>query len=88
MAKGNVSTFDSPQVRFLLRMSQPQGIARYLGRKLFRFLLTVQGIGAFALITLGVVLRKSRTARQVIWPMVFHETAISNPHRNGHASPA
>src|SRR5437879_1658568 len=73
MQKGNVTAFDTPQVRFLLRMPLPRGISRYLGRKLFRFLLTIQGLGAFALITLGVILKKFRTARHVIWPLIFHE---------------
>jgi phospholipid/cholesterol/gamma-HCH transport system permease protein len=73
--KGNVSAFDSPPVRFLLRMPLPQGLTNYLGRKLFRLLLTIQGLGAFGLITLGVILRKPRAARHVIWPLVFHETA-------------
>ena len=71
--KGNASTFDSPQVRFLLRMPLPRSYTNYLGRKLFRFLLTIQGLGAFALITLGVLLRKFRGARRVIHPMLFHE---------------
>ena len=75
MQKGNASTFDSPQVRFLLRMPLPQTFSHYVGRKLFRFLLTIQGLGAFGLITLGVILTKFRTARQVVWPLVFHETA-------------
>ena len=74
MPKGAVTAFDSPQVRFLLRMPLPRGITHYLGRKLFRFLLTLQGLGAFALITLGVILRKFRTARHVVWPLVFQET--------------
>src|SRR3989441_6239111 len=56
-------------------MPLPKAYTNYLGRKLFRFLLTVQGLGAFALITLGVILTKFRTARQVIWPLVFHETS-------------
>src|SRR3989442_1411770 len=56
-------------------MPLSQAYTNYLGRKLFRFLLTVQGLGAFALITLGVILTKFRTARKVIWPLVFHETA-------------
>src|SRR3989441_3460883 len=56
-------------------MPLPKAYTNYLGRKLFRFLLTVQGLGAFALITLGVILRKPRAARQVIWPLIFHETA-------------
>ena len=73
MQKGNVSAFDSPQVRFLLRLPLPQSFIHFLGRKLFRFLLTVQGLGAFSLITLGVIIRKFRAARRLIWPLVFHE---------------
>jgi phospholipid/cholesterol/gamma-HCH transport system permease protein len=75
MQKGNANAFDSPQVRFLLRMPLPQSIAHYLGRRLFRFLITIQGLGAFALITIGVMLKKFRTARKVVWPMIFHEIA-------------
>lgn len=75
MQKGNVTAFDSPQVRFLLRMPLPRTFANYLGRKIFRFLLTIQGLGAFGLITLGVILRKPRVARRIIWPLVFHETS-------------
>jgi phospholipid/cholesterol/gamma-HCH transport system permease protein len=56
-------------------MPLPRQLTNYFGRKLFRFLLTIQGIGAFILITLGVMLTKFRTARRVIWPLVFHETA-------------
>ena len=73
MQKGNVSAFDSPQVRFLLRLPLPQSFIHFLGRKLFRFLLTVQGLGAFSLITLGVIITKCRAARRLIWPLVFHE---------------
>ena len=76
MQKGNASTFDSPQVRFLLRMPLPRGLSPITsGAKLFRFLLTIQGLGAFALITLGVLLTKFRTARHVIWPLILHETS-------------
>jgi phospholipid/cholesterol/gamma-HCH transport system permease protein len=73
--KGNATAFDSPHVRFLLRMPLPQSFSHYIGRKLFRFLLTIQGLGAFGLITLGVILTKFRTARHVVWPLVFQETA-------------
>src|SRR6266700_2626192 len=66
---------DAPRVRFLLRMPLPRSYAHAIGRKLFRLLLTVQGLGAFALITIGVILRKSGTARRVIWPLVFREVA-------------
>jgi len=73
--KGNVSAFDSPQVRFVLRMPLPQTLTHWVGRKLFRLLLTIQGLGAFALITLGVILTKFRTARHVVWPAIFTEIA-------------
>src|SRR5437660_8501447 len=56
-------------------MPLPRAYTNYVGRKLFRFLLTVQGLGAFSLITLGVLLTKFRAARQVIWPLLFRETA-------------
>ena len=46
-----------------------------MGRKLFLFLLTVQGLAAFALITLGVILRKSGVARNVIRPRIRQEIA-------------
>jgi len=73
--KGQASTFDSPQLRYLLRMPLPQSFTNALARKFLRFLLTLQGLGAFGLITLGVILRKFRTARHVIWPLIYHEIA-------------
>ena len=75
MEKGNASTFDSPQIRFVLRMPLPRSLTHYVGRKLFRFLLTIQGLGAFALITLGVMLTKSRAARHIVWPAIYREVA-------------
>ena len=56
-------------------MPLPKTYTNYIGRKIFRFLLTVQGLGAFGLITLGVMLRKMRVARRIIWPLIFHETS-------------
>lgn len=58
-----------------MRMPLPRSFANYLGRKLLRFLLTIQGLGAFALITLGVVVTKTHSARKVIRPLIFHETS-------------
>ncbi|HXT10220.1 MAG TPA: ABC transporter permease [Candidatus Angelobacter sp.] len=71
--KGNASTFDSPRVRFVMRMPMPPFFANYVGRKLFRFLLTIQGLGAFALITLGVIITKIGVARRVIRPLISRE---------------
>lgn len=75
MEQGTVSTFDSPYLRHFLRAPLPRSYTNFLGRKLFRFLLTVQGLGAFALITLGVIVTKSRVARQVIRPLIRFEIA-------------
>src|SRR4051812_28505365 len=58
-------------------MPLPAGSVRFLGRKLFRMLYTIQGLGAFALITIGVILKKTRVARRVVWPLIFKETARS-----------
>jgi phospholipid/cholesterol/gamma-HCH transport system permease protein len=73
--KGTADTFDSPPVRFLLRQPLPASLLHVLGRKLFRLLLTIQGLGAFALITLGVILKKFRAARRLIWPLILQETS-------------
>jgi phospholipid/cholesterol/gamma-HCH transport system permease protein len=73
--KGNAGTFNSPELRFLMRMPLPRSLMNYLGRELLRFVITAQGLGAFALITLGVVLTKLGKARHVVWPMIFQETA-------------
>jgi phospholipid/cholesterol/gamma-HCH transport system permease protein len=75
--KGNASTFDSPRLRFALRMPLPRSYTSFLGRKLLRMLLTVQGLGAFALITLGVIITKFRTARRMIHPMIFQQISRS-----------
>src|ERR1700689_3986048 len=55
----------------------PRSYSDYVGRKIFRFLMTIHGLGAFALITFGVIFTKSRTARSVTMPLIFHELARS-----------
>jgi len=73
--KGTASAFSSPRARLLLRLPLPRSLTGYLGRGLFRFLLTMQGLGAFALITLGVMVARFGAARQVIRPLIFKEAA-------------
>lgn len=58
----------------------PKSYTDYWGRKLFVFLMTVQGIGAFSLITLGVMLRKRKVAAKVVGPCIRREI-----HRSGQA---
>jgi phospholipid/cholesterol/gamma-HCH transport system permease protein len=47
----------------------------FFAGRVFDFLHGMHGVGAFALITLGVGLRKIRVARQVVWPLIARETA-------------
>ena len=56
-----------------MRAPLPRSYTNYLGRKLFRFLVTTQGLAAFALITLSVILTKLRVAREVTFPAIRHE---------------
>lgn len=51
----------------------PRSYSDYLGRQVFLLLLTAQGLVAFALITLGVILRKSSLAHSVVQPRVRSE---------------
>jgi phospholipid/cholesterol/gamma-HCH transport system permease protein len=71
--KGNVSAASPPRAHHRLRLSLPPSLTSHLGRGLFRFLLTMQGLGAFTLITLGVMLSRFSAARQVIRPRVRQE---------------
>jgi phospholipid/cholesterol/gamma-HCH transport system permease protein len=73
--KGNASAVSLSRARLLVRRPLPRSLASYLGRGLFRFLLTMQGLGAFALITLGVMITRFGAARQVMRPRVFQEAA-------------
>jgi len=51
----------------------PRTYTDYLGRKIFLFLFTAQGIAAFALITLGVIVKKLNVASNVVHPMIRRE---------------
>jgi len=65
--------FELVNTRVLRHANAPKTYTDLFGRKLFLALLTVQGLGAFALITLGVLLKKSGVARGVIRPRVRQE---------------
>ena len=73
MEKGNASALSAPRARLLPRLPLPRSLTGYVGRGLFRFLLTMQGLGAFTLIALGVMISRFGAARQVMRPRVFQE---------------
>ena len=66
-------TFELTNTQMFRRAPLPKSYTDFLGHKLFLFVLTVQGLGAFALITLGVILKKSGVAGSVIQPRVRQE---------------
>ena len=55
------------------RAPLPKSYTDWLGHKLLLLLLTIQGLGAFALITLGVILKKFGVQRSVMQPLIRHE---------------
>ena len=66
-------SFDVANTQVFLRVAQPKTYTDVLGRALFRFLLNLQGLSAFALITLGVIVKKFNTAHWVMQPRVRSE---------------
>ena len=72
--RGNLAkAFELTNMQLFRRAPLPKSYTDFLGRKLFLFLLTLHGLAAFALITLGVILKKSGAARSVMQPRVRHE---------------
>lgn len=51
----------------------PKAYTNYFGRQLIRLLVTIHGLGAFGLITLGVILTKLTKAESVTIPAIFRE---------------
>jgi phospholipid/cholesterol/gamma-HCH transport system permease protein len=72
--RGNLAkAFQLTNTQVFRRAALPKSYTDRLGHRLFLFLLTVQGLGAFALITLGVFLKKFGVAANVMQPRVRQE---------------
>jgi phospholipid/cholesterol/gamma-HCH transport system permease protein len=54
----------------VMALPLPRSYLNFVGRQIFRLLQTIQGVGAFALITLGVTLTKFNAAWRVIHPLI------------------
>jgi phospholipid/cholesterol/gamma-HCH transport system permease protein len=63
----------APLIRW--RRLSPPVLAQRIGRALLSWLRTIQGLGAFSLISLGVLVRKYDTAGQVIRPLLRREVS-------------
>lgn len=77
MDRTEASAFDVSRTSFLLRGPVPRSYANFIGRKIFLFLVTVQELGAFALITLGVCVRKLRRPAPLIRELICEQIARS-----------
>jgi len=76
--RGNLAkAFELTNTQVFRRAALPKSYTDLWGRKLFLLLLTIQGLGAFALITLGVMLKKNRLARNVMGPRIRQEITRS-----------
>jgi len=68
-------TLSASSARVLLAAPPAWSYAAYVGRALFGFWATVRGVGAFALITFGVIATKFGAARDVTFPAIHKEQA-------------
>jgi phospholipid/cholesterol/gamma-HCH transport system permease protein len=73
--KGTADASSLPRVHLLRHLPLPRSLTGYVGRGLLLTLLTLQGLGAFALITLGVMITRFGAAKQVIRPLIRQEVA-------------
>jgi phospholipid/cholesterol/gamma-HCH transport system permease protein len=71
--EADTTLFEAPPNPSRARSWLPRFYSDAVGRRVFGFLLALHGVGAFALITLGVTLRKFGVARRVVWPLVARE---------------
>ena len=71
---GNLAkVLDVANLQKFRRAPLPRSYSDYLGRQIFLLILTVQGLAAFALITLGVLLKKRGAAHALMQPRIRQE---------------
>lgn len=62
---------------FFRRGATTRSYLDFVGRLVVRFILSIHGLGAFALITLGVMVSKFGTAGQIVYPLTLMQVAKS-----------
>ncbi len=77
VTEGNLSALETREARLPLRAPLPRGLTAFTGDKLLGLARTIQGLGAFTLIALGVILTKGRVARRLIWPACAQQISRS-----------
>ena len=77
VAAASARFYGASRMRTLLRAPLPRSYTDYIGRQLFLLLMTMQGVGALALITMGVILKKLNAAPAVTFPAIRRELTRS-----------
>jgi phospholipid/cholesterol/gamma-HCH transport system permease protein len=73
MRPAGVNVTEESDTSFWTRRPRHASWLNLPGRKLVRFLFAVQGLGAFALISLGVLFRKIGVARAIVHPLILQQ---------------
>src|SRR2546425_6793531 len=73
MQPAGIQVPDDSDTSFWSRSPRPWSWLNLAGRGLVRFLFAVQGLGAFALISLGVLFRKIGMARAILRPLILQQ---------------
>ena len=76
--QGNLAkAIDRSKLQRFRRAPLPRSYTNYIGHQVFLLLLTVQGLAAFGLITLGVIVKKLGAAHSVMQPRIRQEITRS-----------
>ena len=75
--EGPVESMERSLPAWLWRAPLPRSYFSFFGRKILRFINIIHGLGAFALITLGVIFTRFRHARHVIFPLLLAQLSRS-----------
>src|SRR6266702_1589915 len=75
MQKRAASAVEEADSTFLWGAPLPRSYLEFFGQRLVRFLVAVHGLGAFTLITLGVLFSKFGVARTVMRPLILGHLA-------------
>jgi phospholipid/cholesterol/gamma-HCH transport system permease protein len=73
MGDGSFMSVNLLRVRSLGRAPLSSSFVQSMGTRFLRLIFTLQGIAAFAVITLGVIVTKFREATDVTYPLIYRE---------------
>jgi phospholipid/cholesterol/gamma-HCH transport system permease protein len=72
-----ISGLEETETSLFWRSPLPQAYINFIGRRIVRFFQAIHGLGAFALITFGVLVTKLGRAREVVHPLILAHASRS-----------